>query len=266
MTKKPTLAITIIGHNEIDHLRELLPELAWPDQVIYVDCESMDGSAQYAQSQGCAVFERPNNPNLNINKSFAMEQASQDWIFYLDPDERIPADLAKEIKDIVEHPGDRVAFQLRRKNHYFGKWLRHGSQYPDIQLRLFKKGHGHFPQKHVHEKLEILGKTGLLNNNLLHFPYLTISQYIQKFNFYTSFEAQFLFDQGKRPGFLLGIRYTFFKPLSRFFRRYFLKLGFRDGWPGLFAATFDAMNYIVRYYKLIEISGKPKKPVSDEIS
>jgi glycosyltransferase involved in cell wall biosynthesis len=266
MSKKTTLAITIIGHNEIEHLKEILNKLDWADEVIYVDCESNDGSESFAKKQKCKVFQRPNNPNLNINKSYAMDKSSQDWIFYLDPDERISADLAGEIQAVISDPGEFVAFQLKRKNHYFGKWLRYGSQYPDVQLRLFKKGFGQFPQKHVHEKLEITGKTGMLRHDLLHFPYLNISQYIQKFNFYTSFEAQYLKDTGKTPGFVLGVQYIFLKPLSRFIRRYFFKLGFRDGWPGFFAAFFDALNYLVRYFKLIELSRITNIPANNDIS
>jgi glycosyltransferase involved in cell wall biosynthesis len=256
MNDKTTLAITIIGHNEIEHLQEMLSGLDWADEIIYVDCESIDGSAEFAREQNCRVFQRPNNPNLNINKSYAMDKSSQDWIFYLDPDERISAELANEIQTTIYNPGEYVAFQLRRKNHYFGKWLRYGSQYPDVQLRLFKRGYGHFPQKHVHERLEISGKTGILKNDLLHYPYLNINQYIQKFNFYTSFEANFLLENDKNPGFILGLRYIFLKPISRFTRRYFFKLGFRDGWAGFFAAFFDALNYLVRYFKLIEFSKK----------
>ena len=265
MTKKTTLAITIIGHNEIEHLRDLFPDLDWADEVIYVDCESRDGSATYAKKQHCQVFERPNNPNLNINKSYAMEKSSQDWIFYLDPDERISAELANEINSAISNPGDYVAFQLKRKNHYFGKWLRYGSQYPDVQLRLFKRGYGHFPQKHVHEKLDISGKTGMLNHDLHHFPYGNINQYIQKFNFYTSFEAQFLLDNGKKPSLILGLQYIFLKPISRFVRRYFFKLGFRDSWQGFFAAIFDALNFSVRYFKLIELSKKMNNPINHDI-
>lgn len=266
MTRKPTLAITIIGHNEIEHLREMLPRLGWAAEIIYVDCESKDDSATFAKKHYCRVYQRPNNPNLNINKSYAMEKSSQDWIFYLDPDERISAELADEIYSAISKPGEYVAFQLKRKNHYFGKWLRYGSQYPDVQLRLFKKGYGHFPQKHVHEKLEISGKTGILNHDLLHYPYLSIDQYIQKFNFYTSFEAQYLLDNGKTPSIILGAQYIFLKPITRFVRRYFFKLGFRDGWPGFFAAIFDAMNYLVRYFKLIELSKKANNSIKNENS
>jgi glycosyltransferase involved in cell wall biosynthesis len=254
MKNKTSLAITIIGHNEIEHLRALLPNLGWADELVYVDCESSDGSLEYAKTQHCRVYQRPNNPNLNINKSYAMEQSQADWIFYLDPDERIPEILSQDILRTISSPKDYAAFQLNRRNHYFGRWLRYGSQYPDIQLRLFKRGHGVFPRKHVHEKLQITGKTGHLKEDLLHYPYLSISQYLQKFNFYTSFEAIYLADSGKSPSFILAFRYCFSKPLMRFIRRYFFKLGFRDSWPGLFAALFDALNYVVRYFKLIEHS------------
>jgi hypothetical protein len=44
------------------------------------------------------------------------------------------------------------------------------------------------------------------------------------------------------------------KPFSRFLRRYFLKGGFRDGLPGLFCAIFDALNFVVRYFKLWELT------------
>ena len=64
------LSITIIGHNEVKHLRELIPQLKWAKEIVYVDCESQDGSKEFAKNAGCCVFSRPNNKNLNVNKSF----------------------------------------------------------------------------------------------------------------------------------------------------------------------------------------------------
>ncbi len=250
----PTLSITIIGHNEAEHLKELFPALHFATEVIYVDCESQDDSIRVAEQAGCRVFRRPNNPNLNVNKAFAMEQARGEWIFYLDPDERIPGELAQEVLERIAQPGSHVAFAMNRRNHYFGRWLRYGSQYPDEQLRLFRKGSAQFPRKHVHEKLQVNGSVGKLRNDLLHYPYLNISQYLQKFDFYTSFEANFLRDRGIRPSARNAWRYWFSIPVLRFGRRYFLKAGFRDGWPGFFAALFDALNYMVRYFKLLELT------------
>ncbi|MEC7887749.1 MAG: glycosyltransferase family 2 protein [SAR324 cluster bacterium] len=250
------LSITIIGHNEIEHLRELLPQLKWADEIVYVDCESHDGSLEVVREAGCRVYSRPNNTNLNVNKSYAMEQANGDWVFYVDPDERIPEILVSEIEKVIQDTTNS-AFKLNRRNHYFGNWLRHGSQYPDTQLRLFRKDSAHFPNRHVHEKLVVEGSIGKLNNDMLHFPYLNISQFLSKFDFYTRVEAGYLRDSGVRITAGNSLQFLVLKPFSRFFRRYFLKGGFRDGLPGLFCAIFDALNFVVRYFKLWELTQNP---------
>ena len=250
------LSITIIGHNEVEHLRELLPQLKWADEIVYVDCESHDGSLEVARETGCRVYSRLNNTNLNVNKSYAMEQASGDWVFYVDPDERIPEILVSEIEKVIRVTTNS-AFKLKRRNHYFGKWLRHGSQYPDTQLRLFRKDSAHFPNQHVHEKLVVEGSIGKLENDMLHFPYLNISQFLSKFDFYTRVEAGYLRDSGVQITTVNSLRFFLLKPFSRFLRRYFLKGGFRDGLPGLFCAIFDALNFVVRYFKLWELTQNP---------
>ena len=247
------LSITIIGHNEVDHLRELLPHLKWATEIVYVDCESHDESTEIAKKYGCRVYSRPNNSNLNVNKSFAMEQATEDWIFYVDPDERLPELLVKEIEEMLEKT-THTAFRLNRRNHYFGYWLRHGNQYPDSQLRLFRRGFAKFPNRHVHEKLVVDGIIGKLQNDMLHFPYLNISQFLSKFDFYSGVEAEYLRDAGVKVNSLNTLRFLVLKPLPRFFRRYFLKGGFLDGFPGLFCAIFDALNFVVRYFKLWELT------------
>lgn len=260
MSQKPTLSFTLIGHNELGHLRELLPSLSFADEIIYVDCESRDTSLKFAESLGCKTFLRPNETNLNLNKSFAIQQAHSEWVFYIDPDERISENLKEEILESIIHPVNFSAFKMPRRNYYFGKWLKYGSQYPDIQLRLFQNGTARFPNLHVHEKLMVNGKVGMLQHDLLHFPYATISQYLMKFNFYTSFEANYLFSQNIQPTILFCAKYLFYYPSNRFFRRYFLKFGFRDGWVGFFAAFFDAVNYIVRYLKFLEKTHEKKLP------
>lgn len=247
------LSFTCIGHNENQHLQELLPQLLKVGfEVVYVDCESTDGSFETAEALGCRVFRRPNLKNLNVNKSFAMEQVQGDWIFYVDPDERFPKELLDEVFQAIENPQVN-AYRLSRKNHFFGFWLRHGGQFPDTQLRIFKKGFGAFANKHVHESLQITGKVGRLKNAMEHYPYLTITQYLKKFDFYAGFEANFLFQNGVRPSWKNHFKYLMWKPKVRFIRRYFLKGGFRDGIPGFFAALFDAVGWACRYLKLWEM-------------
>jgi glycosyltransferase involved in cell wall biosynthesis len=253
------ISFTCIGHNEAAHLKELLPMLLeLGHEVIYVDCESQDDSYELAKNLGCQVYKQPNNMNLNINKSFAMEKATGDWIFYIDPDERISKALMDEIKEKTL-AANYTAFKLPRKNYFFGQWLKHGGQYPDQQLRIFKKGKGHFPNQHVHESLKIEGSIGLLHNSFDHYPYLTISQFLKKMDFYSSFEAKYLFEKGIRTSFSNAFKYLIIKPKSRFFRRYIIKAGFKDGIPGLFAALFDAIGWMLRYFKLWEIQKNSQK-------
>ena len=249
------ISVTIIGHNEVDHLRELLPELQWASEIVYVDCESDDQSLAVAKNNDCKVFSRPNNQNLNINKSYSIEKATGEWIFYIDPDERLPGKLVVEIIDAVKDTA-HSGFRMKRRNHYFGYWLRHGSQYPDTQLRLFRKGKARFPNKHVHEKLMVDGSIGKLRNDMLHFPYENISQYLSKFNFYTGLEAIYLKEAGLKINFVNTLSYTLLKPLTRFVRRYIFKGGFKDGLAGLFCSLFDALNYVVGYFKLWEMNNQ----------
>ena len=251
-----TLSVAIIGHNEAEHLSELLPQLHWADEVIYVDCESADDSLKIAAQNQCRTFSRPNHSNLNRNKTYAIEQAQGDWVMYLDPDERIPEGLSQEICAVIQSKPPHVAFQLNRRNHYFGRWLRHGSQYPDVQLRLFLRGKAVFQQEHVHEKLQVEGSIGHLHHDMLHYPYQTISQFLKKFDFYTSFEAHYLRKKNTPLTWKNHGKYLILTPLTRFLRRYFLKRGFLDGLPGFFCALFDALNSIVRYFKLWELSTK----------
>jgi glycosyltransferase involved in cell wall biosynthesis len=247
------ITISLIGHNEAENLPQCLESLKWADEIIYVDCESSDNSLEIAREYTNRVFTRPNLRNLNINKSFGIDQSNSLWVLYLDPDEIIPGQTAQWIKNEIKNPVND-AYLFPRKNHILGSWLKRGSQYPDYQLRLFRKDRAHFPCKHVHERLQVDGSTGKASYPILHHPYPTLETYIKKFNFYTSFEAIYLYENP--PSKLSGIKYILFKPLSRFFKRYLFNLGFLDGFPGLLAAFFDMINFPMRYFKYLELKRK----------
>ena len=251
------ISVSIIGHNEAENLEDCLKSLNWADEIVFVDCESSDNSIEIVKKYTDRIFSRPNVTNLNVNKSFGIDQCRFPWVFYLDPDERIPEDTANWILNEIKNPG-ADAYSFPRKNHILGTWLKHGSQYPDFQLRLFKKDNAHFPCKHVHERLQINGSVGKSKLPILHFPYPTLNTYINKFNFYTSFDADYLFNNP--PKRFSWFKYLIFKPVSRFISRYIFSLGFLDGFPGLVAVFFYMKNFPVRYLKYLEL--KRSKPSS----
>lgn len=248
----PTIGVSIIAHNEEKQIANALKSAEFADEIVVVDCESTDNTVSIVEKfSKVKLFKRPNNKNLNINKSFGFEQLTTDWIFYLDPDEIITEGLQKEIKEAISSE-IYVAYKLPRKNIFFKKWLSHGSQYPDFQLRLFKRGFAKFPNKHVHEMLEVDGKIGRLKEPFEHHPYPEVADYVRKMNFYTGFQAQFWLDSGMKYNFFNMMKFMCFRPSSRFIRRYFFKLGFKNGWQGFLAAIGDAFQHIVSYAKFLE--------------
>jgi glycosyltransferase involved in cell wall biosynthesis len=245
----PSIAFTLIGHNEARNLPRTLDSVRWADQIVYVDCGSTDGSAEVARRYTQHVLARPNLANLNINKNAAIDEATADWVFLLDADEVIPAALAEELRRVGAAGPRENAFRLARRNFFFGRWVRHGGQYPDHQTRLFRRGTARFPCRHVHERLAVDGAVGTLREAFDHYTVDTPLTAIRKMNFNSSFNGAELARSGQKPGPGIAVQYLLTKPLSRFVRRYVLKGGFLDGWPGLVVAALDAMDFPFRLFK-----------------
>lgn len=242
------ISAAIIAHDEEKNLPRLLETLGFADEVVVLDAGSSDATAEVARDAGARVLEGENLRNLNVNKTRAIKATTGDWIIYLDADERVPLELAVEIRAAVSEGGrGRVAFTMPRLNQYFGNYLRHGGAYPDTQLRLFKRGKARFACLSVHEKLEIDGRIGHLRTPLLHESYPTVAEYMRKLPFYIEAGADHLERKGVRPGPANALKYFFVKPTFRFVRRYVLRLGFLDGWQGLVAAAMDAYQYVMTY-------------------
>ncbi|OGR69369.1 MAG: hypothetical protein A2081_05665 [Elusimicrobia bacterium GWC2_61_19] len=228
----PTLSIAMIANNEEKNLARSLGSAAWADEIIFVDCGSHDGTELEARKFPVKYFARPNSLAVYVNKQFAVDQATSDWILILDADEEITPALRDEIKRFIAAPGVAAA-EMPRRNYYFGRWLRHGGKYPDTQLRLFKKNRARFLPLPVHERLQVDGPIGRLKEPLLHYPYTDEEDQRRKLAFYTEIltRSYALKNRGKTAVML--------RPFTRFFSAYILKLGFLDGPQGLRTALMD---------------------------
>ena len=256
-----TLSVCITTYNEAGNIAACLRSVSWADEIIVVDGQSTDATREIARKYTRKVFVRPNHANLNLNKNYGFSKARGEWVLCLDADESVPAQLKTAIMKILTTGTRMDGFLLPRKNYYFGRWLRWGGNYPDPQLRLFRRVKGRFPARHVHERLAVDGKVGRFKAAFEHFPYKDIQQYFHKFNFYTSFEGNFLYQKGQRitawnaPWNLYG------KHLFRLLRKYFLKGGFLDGWQGLLAHVFSMFTGVVSAGKLWEKQKQNKSRV-----
>ncbi len=259
MKKRDKISFSLIAHNEEHNIKRCLESIKWADEIILVDCASTDKTVRIAKKYTKKIYHQKNNPNLNINKSFGISKAKHNWIFYIDPDEEVSLDLKNKILKILQNDSLFNAYRMPRKNFYIFNFLKYGGNYPDYQIRLFKKNHAKFLKKHVHEKLIIKGETGTLKTPLLHYPYNTIKEYIKKLNFYTNFQADFWHVNKKKIN-IIGLLYIFFiKSYIKFIKKYILKFGFLDGMAGLFAAFSNSLTIIISNFKLFELYQKKNK-------
>lgn len=259
----PQLSICMIARNEGPNIGATLASVAgWAAEVIVIDCESSDDTGAIAQQAGASLYQRPNNPNLNVNKNASFDLAHGEWILCLDADEIMPEDLKREIEALIARNPAENGFKIPRRNFYFGTPLMHGGNYPDKQLRLFRRGRGRFPAVHVHERLAVEGEVGDLRFPFDHHPYPTIAVWLKKFDFYTSFEASVLEQRNVPLNARAARHYMITRPLRRWLERLFLKGGIKDGVAGILAATFDLMNNVVSYGKYWEKMKNRKGPIS----
>lgn len=248
------ISAVMITFNAQANLRQVLSALSFASEIVVVDSGSTDRTVEICREFGARVFTRGWS-GYGAQKNFAIEQASHPWILSIDADEVVSPELAREISALEENT-PYAGFRIPRLNHYFGRLLYHGGQYPDLQLRLFSTGRGRYNYRPVHESVELEGPVGLLSGVILHYSYETISDYFEKFERYTSLEAERLLAAGERPSALRLAQQMFLRPCWKFLWRYFFKLGFLDSTAGLLAALFNSFTMIVSYAKCWEKAGE----------
>lgn len=269
------VSVVVTAYNEERKIEECLKSVAKiAHEIILVDSSSEDKTVEIAKKYTDKIFERENNPMLNINKNFGFTKAKGEWILNLDADERVTDELSVEI-DKLQADADVNGYLIPRQNIIFGKWIRNGIWWPDYQLRLFRRGKGKFPEKHIHEYIEIEGSEEKLAHPLMHLNYETISQFIYKLeNIYTENEAENLLREGKKVMWADALR----MPVQDFLKTYFYQKGYKDGLHGLVLSLLQAFYAEVVFSKLwekqgfeekeIELSqlGKELKKLGDDIS
>lgn len=242
------LAILILTRNEEAHIEACIKSASFADEIVVIDSGSTDKTQAIAESMGAKFITHPmGDDGFAGQRNFALTQTTADWVFYLDADERIQDEAAREIRRIVSD-GNPAAYQVERKNIVFGKMMHHGGHRPDFVYRLYPRTAIHWQGK-VHEGIETDLPRKTLHNVLLHYTYTTWKQYFAKFNQYTSLAAQSMFERNKRVGKAGTLGHAVFT----FFRDYLLREGFLDGFMGLTMSVMASVYTFVKYLKLINL-------------
>lgn len=257
---KDMFSVVLATHNEEKNLSKCLKSIEdLADEIIVVDGESTDRTIEIAKTFGAQVFSTTNKKNFHINKQMAMDKAKGDLILQLDADELVDTELKEFIKKLLsslekKEKLDDVAWWIKRKNFFCGRWLSKGGQYPDPVIRLYLKNKAYLPAKDVHEQMQVDGQTATAKGHLLHYSNPTFGDYWRKFQTYTSFKAQQLKDEKLKINPVTLIKYLLFEPLKTFLLIYLRHKGFVDGWQGFVFAFFSALHHPIAYIKFMKIA------------
>ena len=254
------LSIVLITLNEENNIRRLLASLPEAAEIIIVDSKSIDDTREIASTFGAKVFTRPFDDYAS-QRNYALQHSTRPWILSLDADESLSGELLGEIEKItsVLPCKDRViGYQITRKLVFMGRVLRFGRTV-DAPLRLFPRESGNW-QGAVHEKFRffsnISGKVKKAEKGFLfHYSYSDLSDYFVRFNRYTSAVASANKARGRKEIFLIHL----LRPWGEFIYRYFLRLGFLDGYPGYTYALISSLYAYVKYAKFYELEESGKK-------
>ena len=251
------ISAVIITFNEQKNIAEAIESVSWADEIIVVDSESSDGTRDIAEASGAKVVTR-SWEGFSKQKQFAVDQAENDWVFSLDADERVSAELREEILAIKSNNASADGYRIPRLSIYMGRPIRHGGWYPDWQLRLFDRTKGRWKDVLIHESfaMDEGSKIVRLTGDILHYSSENAAHHHRMIGErYAPLAARQMFDNGGRTSLL---KIAFAGP-SAFIRTYFLKGGFLDGLPGFVIAKFAAHHAFLKHLLLWELQKPDSK-------
>ena len=230
MPSSTKISALVITYNEIGYIERCIESILFADEIIVVDSFSTDGTYDYlVRHPKVRTMQRPFD-NFTAQKSFALEQAANDWILFVDADEVVPDTLRDEIIAKVSSPSEIVAYWFYRKFMFQNERLKYSGWQTDKNYRLFRKSKAKFSEdKIVHETLTLDGPSGILKEKLLHFCFKNFDDYRSKMLSYGRLRALEEKEKGKKWSILPQI----LRPLWKFTNHYLIRLGFLDGKKGL---------------------------------
>ena len=250
------LSVAIITLNEEENLGRTLESVKdLAHEIVILDSFSSDRTCEIARTFGARVEQRKFD-GFSSQKNHLLDLCTKDWVLLIDADEELSADLRLEIRAQLKNPEADV-YEFPFQSFCFGSAVHYGGWSGFKKIRLFKKGMVRFGTERVHERFIVAqnAHTASLRNPLYHHTYLSVEECLQKMNRYSSSAAIEMFENKKRANLFSLV----LSPAIGFFKGYFLKLGFLDGFLGLILAINNAHYHFSKYVKLMIMVQKGEK-------
>ncbi len=239
------VSVLILARNEEQNIAECIKSCSFAKETIVIDDNSSDKTKEIAESLGAKVINRSMNGDWGGQQTFAIKQASCEWIFFIDADERCSKELCDEIEKTVLK-NEKCAYWIKRKNKFHYNKAIHGSLRPDYVCRLMPAKDS-YVEGYVHPAIITPYENRKLQECMYHYTYNNWEQHINKINKYTTLAAEKYYMKNKKINFITDI---FFRPIWAFFKTYIFDKGFLDGKIGFVFAVQHSYYTMMKYVKL----------------
>ena len=237
----PISAIVVV-YNERQRLKESLQSLSQCNELLVYDMGSTDGSIEIARKHATEVRHIPQVDIVEKVWGKVVNEAKNDWIILLDPDEVFPTAILPELEKVIQSQPDVGLISIPWKYYFLGK-----------QLNSTSWGQEHFKARIFHrERVELTGvlfkgiqlKPGYINYTfptdsgfvLTHYWIDSLPQLFSKHWRYIRNDGEARYKKGERFSIRRQLKDTW-RTLRRDLFDYH---GLRDGCRGLFLSLFHA--------------------------
>ncbi len=250
------LSVVVITRNEQDMLKVCLESVSWADEVIIVDNGSTDKTAEIAGKLGGRVVKFESHDFSEV-RNRGMEEATGDWVLFVDADERVLKPLKEEILKLISGT-DLSAVAISRKNIIFGQSVDYGPYRKDWVIRLFKKSDFETWVGKVHEYGKFKGQLGYTKSSLLHLTHRNIDHFILKALDWSKIDASLRLKAGHpKMNKWRFIRILLTESWVQLIRR----RGLFGGTVGIVDSMLQIFSFYITYVRLWEL--QQKKPLGE---
>lgn len=240
------LSVFITTLNNAKTLATTLESVKWADEIVLLDSFSTDDTLKIAERYGCRIFQHAFQ-GYGPQKQMALEHTTHRWVLLLDADEALTPDSQQEIRALLLHPLQCDGYTIPRLEQMFWR-MNHPYTRLNRFLRLFDKHKGAMSNMPVHAAPKVRGKIGRLKAPFYHFGEVSIHSKVERINAYsTGLVADKVNKKQKGNPWIM----VFYPPFA-FFRLYFFKRNFLNGWAGFIVSVSGAYYSFLKYAKLYE--------------
>jgi len=249
---RPLISAAILARNEEQTIAFCLETIKWCNEIVVVDMESEDGTADVARRYTKKVFSHPVVLKFDAVKQEAVERTTGDWVLLIDADEMVPLSLARRLQEVAAEDAFDVV-EIPFRHYIMGEWIRHSGWGYSVIPRFFRRGCVNFSGRihaytHWTANARILRLEATPEYCIHHFNYLDGAHFVRKLNHYTSVEAALLHEQGVR----FSYRALLHSVVKEIYTRFFKFQGYRGGVRGFALSMFMAFYRALTYIKLWE--------------